>query len=96
MPKPNGLRGQVNIAECVVDKAPNHTHPHSHTRVACRAPHLQSPEDVPKPNGLRGQVNIAECVVDDLDERGQARHPGSPPLSSTDKAHWMMRVRHKV
>ncbi|KAG1675453.1 hypothetical protein FOA52_001752 [Chlamydomonas sp. UWO 241] len=57
--------------------------------------YFKSPEDVPKPNGLRGQVNIAECVIDDLDDRGVPRHPGSPPPSSSDKAHWMIKIRHK-
>ena len=59
------------------------------------SPLLQSPDDVPKANGLRGQVNIAECYIDDLDERGNPRGAGSPQPSSTDKAHWTMRIRHK-
>ena len=46
-------------------------------------------------NGLRGQVNIAECYIDDLDEKGNPRGPGSGPPSSTDKAHWTIRIRHK-
>jgi hypothetical protein len=33
--------------------------------------------------------------VDDLDERGNPRGPGSAPPSSTDKAHWTIRIRHK-
>lgn len=57
--------------------------------------YFKGPDDVPKPNGLRGQVNIGECLIDDLDDKGQPRNPGSAPPSSSDKAHWMMRLRHK-